>query len=199
MVDFHFDFPLPTYFFSFALSFLSNPPRALVTRTIQYNSYNSYILTIHSISIHQLHFYAPSPLRERQRERERETKRFESEGQHLYPFFFPSSLHIATRVVGEEEAFATGISTRAVDKHGILRQRLFSQVQFNTQRKKERKKERKREQRIHYYPIRKAQLSLSRSKSYLSISHFKQTNLTGTAGEIRVVDWFPTTTTTTTH
>ena len=80
--------------FSFALSFLSKPPRALIIHTIQYNSYKSYTLTIHSISVHQLHFYAPSPLRERDTERERrEREKDLSRRDNIFILFSPPSLH----------------------------------------------------------------------------------------------------------
>ena len=160
-------------------------------------------MNIHSPSIHQLHFYPPHHLGERER------KRFQhpaiprsSERQYLYsdfPITLPSFHH---QDCWRRSFCHRGISIRAVDEHGILRHRLFSRVQFNIKRERKRK----REQNIHYYyfiiQFKKAQLSLSRSKSYLSISHFRQTNrqtnLTRDGWEFRVVACFLTTTTTTT-
>ena len=108
---------------------------------------------------------------ERDRERERERKRFKSERQYLF-------LHFATRVVGEE-AFATEAS-RPAPLTSTESYAIAYSLKSNSNNTLHRETKRTKDTLLSNS---KSSAILSRSKSYLTISHFRQTNLTRTAGK----------------
>ena len=132
--------------------------------------------------------------------KERDRERFKSERRYLDPFsfhsFFPS-FHRRSCWRRRRSFCHRSVSTRAVEEHGILRHRLFPQVQFNSIHTEREKGESKAYICLLLSNSKTSAIS-SRSKSYLTISHFKQTNLTGTAGKSGLAPYFPTTTITTT-
>ena len=122
-------------------SFL-NPPRVWAIHTIH---------TIPPYYYSYIHFqfinYTSTPRTTFDKEGERDSS---SERQislllFNYYYYFPSFRH---QDCWRRSVCHRGITTRAVDEHGILRHRLFSQVQVNI--KREKKREREKEQSKAY-------------------------------------------------